>query len=425
MSRNNNSGLPRAAVAGIALIVLAVVSPARGVIISTGDGSGNTEPPASDPGWNNVGDRGSGSAVYLGERWVITAEHIGAGEVTFPVGRFDMEADTAVQLKNPSGRGLSQFTDLLMFRLDQDPGLPSLTLPTNPPQVDQHVVMIGAGRTREPEMTAWDVQFNFNRREYVWTKTSGWGGVHGYHVDGAKVMRWGTNLVVDDFEADGDHNWIVNVENGDVISMATRFDEESFLTTQAQATEGDSGGAVFQHTGDQWELAGIMHGTQPLPNQPEFTVTFNSLTFFADTWQYRDQINAIMTSFEPTNPWQNPADPLDVNDDSHVSPIDALLVINHLNDTGPGPLAIPPVAPNIPPPFLDTDGDGVVAPIDALIVINTLNARSGEAEGVPEPSAVVLAVVGLIGLLIFSVRNRATRPTGVDSPHRSATATGS
>ncbi len=81
-------------------------------------------------------------------------------------------------------------------------------------------------------------------------------------------------------------------------------------------------------------------------------------------------------------PWQNSRNPLDVNNDGVVAPIDALIVINYLNIIqGSGQLPAPPAAP---PPFYDTSGDNVAAPQDALLVINYLNDRNngdGEAAG--------------------------------------------
>lgn len=78
--------------------------------------------------------------------------------------------------------------------------------------------------------------------------------------------------------------------------------------------------------------------------------------------------------------WYNLRNPYDVNDDSHVSPIDALIVINDLNQNHSRLLLDPPNGA----PFLDVDNDGYVRPLDALLVINELNRNSsGEAEGEP------------------------------------------
>ena len=73
-----------------------------------------------------------------------------------------------------------------------------------------------------------------------------------------------------------------------------------------------------------------------------------------------------------TTAWQNSTDPLDVDDDGIVVPLDVLLVINRLNQVGSGPLP-EPTNEVAPPPFYDVNGDGFVSPIDALLIINHLN----------------------------------------------------
>jgi hypothetical protein len=91
------------------------------------------------------------------------------------------------------------------------------------------------------------------------------------------------------------------------------------------------------------------------------------------------------------NPYKNPSNistvkdafgnNMDVNADGFVSPIDALQVINYLNNPAkPRQLTLPVNQPL--PPYIDVNGDGVVSPLDALLVINFLNAlRSGSGEG--------------------------------------------
>ncbi|QDV23930.1 Ig-like domain-containing protein [Aureliella helgolandensis] len=81
--------------------------------------------------------------------------------------------------------------------------------------------------------------------------------------------------------------------------------------------------------------------------------------------------------------YYNAQNPLDVNDDGFVSPIDALSIINRLNsgDTDLGTVAGEgEVSKRL---YVDTNNDGFLAPIDALLVINRLNANSlaAQAEG--------------------------------------------
>ncbi len=83
-------------------------------------------------------------------------------------------------------------------------------------------------------------------------------------------------------------------------------------------------------------------------------------------------------------PWKNPRNPLDVDDDDIVVPLDALLIINELNVVGSHDL-LPPSIDDSPPPYFDVSGDNVVSALDALMVINYLNsdkaAGNGESDG--------------------------------------------
>jgi len=76
----------------------------------------------------------------------------------------------------------------------------------------------------------------------------------------------------------------------------------------------------------------------------------------------------------------NLENPLDVNNDGQVSPVDVLLVINRLNSGTP--LSHPLFGQA---PFVDINNDGEVSPVDALLIINWLNRQS--ALSTQNPSA--------------------------------------
>ena len=89
------------------------------------------------------------------------------------------------------------------------------------------------------------------------------------------------------------------------------------------------------------------------------------------------------------SPWQNPVNALDVNMDSHVTPLDVLIPINELNDGATGDLRddyAPPIlrdlAADYTASYLDPNGDGMLSPLDALSIINVLNG--GYYETMPE-----------------------------------------
>ena len=101
--------------------------------------------------------------------------------------------------------------------------------------------------------------------------------------------------------------------------------------------------------------------------------------------------------------YTNPANPLDVNNDNRVSPLDALWVVNAASRRGIGKLPLLAGAagegesarmPAIG--FVDVNGDGSLTPLDALRIINYLNrgsAGGSQAEGEGESAvAAPLAV---------------------------------
>ncbi len=75
--------------------------------------------------------------------------------------------------------------------------------------------------------------------------------------------------------------------------------------------------------------------------------------------------------------WQNPVRATDVTGDGHVTPLDALTVINFVNAHA-GNLQVP--LSDVPPPYYDVDGNGFVTAADVLFVINELNASSSGLE---------------------------------------------
>jgi hypothetical protein len=84
----------------------------------------------------------------------------------------------------------------------------------------------------------------------------------------------------------------------------------------------------------------------------------------------------------------NLLNPLDVNDDGVVSPLDALLVINRLN----AGIATPSEPVDSQRLSADINNDGEVSPVDALLIINWLNNPSiASPQNQPEGEASTLA----------------------------------
>jgi ELWxxDGT repeat protein len=83
-------------------------------------------------------------------------------------------------------------------------------------------------------------------------------------------------------------------------------------------------------------------------------------------------------------PYHWSAEPLDVDRDGFITPLDALIIINALNEGTPADLGYPAT---IPSGFIDTTGDNFLAPLDALLVINYLNGVGGFSAGEGEPES--------------------------------------
>jgi hypothetical protein len=81
---------------------------------------------------------------------------------------------------------------------------------------------------------------------------------------------------------------------------------------------------------------------------------------------------------------QNPTNRFDVNNDSFVSPIDVLIVINLINAQG---ASVPVDQLPPPPPYYDVNGNGFVDSTDVLSLIDYINSKGGSGSGEGESSS--------------------------------------
>jgi hypothetical protein len=75
----------------------------------------------------------------------------------------------------------------------------------------------------------------------------------------------------------------------------------------------------------------------------------------------------------------NPSNPFDVNADGVESPLDAVLVINYLNDQASSSNLQQSASLSAPVIYADVDGSGQIAPLDAALLINRLNERLNQS----------------------------------------------
>lgn len=176
-------------------------------------------------GWNYVGSVNGASSVYLGDGFVLTAGHVGAGNFILDGQTYDLVAGSGQQIGT---------ADLNLFRIDTTSTtgtaltLPTLTLALNPPtafsflSAGSSVVMIGYG--------------------------------------GGQGETWGEDNVTQANQVTS-----LTVGSTDYTSIDFYTEDGTFtagshsITNNAQLVPGDSGGGdfIFNATTQQWELAGI------------------------------------------------------------------------------------------------------------------------------------------------------------------------
>ncbi len=144
-------------------------------------------------------------------------------------------------------------------------------------------------------------------------------------------------------------------------------------------TTGRSGGATIVTDADGVHLLYDPSQSMTLQQLRKGDSLVEELRFRVDDGRGGSTSATVRITVQGRNDWHNPTRPLGVNADATIDPLDALLIINTLNELGgrvlPGVIGAPPF-------FYDTNDDGSVTSLDALIVIGHLNSGSGEGEAV-------------------------------------------
>ena len=262
--------------AAIGAVATVAAASASAVIIDSGDGTGNTTAPADDPGWSNIGSKSGLGVVYLRNGWVITANHVGAGDILLDGSTYSFVPGTAVQLDDGAG----MLADLVVFGITPLPTIADLPVRTNTSLPTVDVIMAGRGRDRGAVTDSDDPG--------VWAgPAANPVPAHpGYYWGSTTALRWGTNKI--------EGNWVLSPTP--TMSHYTLFDGPGpdYTTHESQATMGDSGGAVFAKEGLVWELSGIIWAIAPFSGQiPNTSALEGNATLIADLSFYAADINAI------------------------------------------------------------------------------------------------------------------------------------
>ncbi len=264
-------------------LALLLATRAAAIVIHGGTGTQNFSAPTAgeggDPGFANVGDRGVYLGNYGGNFWVLTATHVGAGNIFLNGSTRTFVGGSAVTVLN----GDNSATDLTLYRISTDPGLPTLNLLSGSnPTASSVVRMVGDGRTEgSSTFTGWGITVNPGANDDTWAAGAG-SDQSGYTTIGNTLgVRWGDSIV--------GGNTSYNVGTGNTSAFFMSFTN---TTGNSMGQVGDSGGATFHFSSGTWHLAGILGANgifgsgQSPDNQPANTAVFGNVTIAASIPSY-------------------------------------------------------------------------------------------------------------------------------------------
>ncbi|WP_345683058.1 tandem-95 repeat protein [Novipirellula caenicola] len=172
-----------------------------------------------------------------------------------------------------------------------------------------------------------------------------------------QVLNPAEGLLGNDVDADGD---TLSIDLNSVTPTSADFNLNADGTFTFKASTGNVGDTItFSYN--------VVDSTGLVSNTATVTFTLNKS-------RYQNPIASLVT---------------DVNADGAISALDALRIINLLNQRLTGSASSLPVeAIGTPPPdYVDVSGDGFVSAFDALLVINALELRGGQPIGQGEAVA--------------------------------------
>ncbi len=224
----------------------------------------NTSDPGGGVPWANVGSVNGGSGTYLGNGWVLTAAHVGAGPIAFDSGAFQPDG-RVIRLSNPD----TSLADMLLYHLVLTPGLTGSVVSSSTPAIGSLVDLVGYGRIRGSAEQSFSTEY---------------GPKSGFYWSPNGTKSYGRNLIQ------------TGVTTRTLLGVGSfRGFILDFTPPDAQVATGDSGGAVFYKNSATWELAGMIEAlasfVYPLPAS-----VYGDESWIMDLPTYKTQIDALVSS---------------------------------------------------------------------------------------------------------------------------------
>ncbi len=197
-----------------------------------------TFPSGSSTGapWQHVMQYGANnaSAIYLGNGFLLTARHVGAENTGLVISGTTYDRDTSfapVPIVIPGSP--NTLVDLQVQKILGDPGLPVLPL----------ALPAAADTNAQSTLVGWGKGKGALLADQGWN----WGD------DASRAFRWGTNITN---AAASTVSYQVGSESMSFRSLTTDFNSTGG-PSEAAATLGDSGSALFQQLSGTWTLSGV------------------------------------------------------------------------------------------------------------------------------------------------------------------------
>lgn len=239
----------------------------------------NTSDPGGGVPWANVGSVNGASGTYLGNGWVLTAAHVGAGSIAFDSGTFQPDG-RVIRLSNPD----TSLADMLLYHLVLTPGLTGSVVSSSTPAIGSLVDLVGYGRIRGSAQQSFSTEYG-TKIGFTWSAS-------GAKSHGTNQIQTGVETLT--VQGAGSFRGFLL----DFTPPPTLFTPPPpFVNTvrEAQVATGDSGGAVFYKNGATWELAGMIEALAsfvfPLPAS-----VYGDESWVMDLPTYKTQIDALVSS---------------------------------------------------------------------------------------------------------------------------------
>lgn len=237
-------------------ILFAGLLPCRAIIFWNLDNSANQSDPGTGAPYGSVGKvvtsdntSLSGSAIYLGNGYLLTANHVTMGTNSFSHVTFDgtnlFQIDPTFQAgARALGKQVAPGVDLAVFRLSLEPlGVPAVNLLSSTNEAfGSTATMVGWGVGRDPSSP-------------LLSTNVAWGAAS------TSAHRWGLNVPLDALTINYD-SYSMEAIRTVAGAEGPTFNPDGLGDAEGAAALFDSGSALFQKINDIWYLIGVTTAVQ-------------------------------------------------------------------------------------------------------------------------------------------------------------------